>query len=468
MPYDPGLIGDPNNRLRTGNHFINDGTAGTGSRYSNPVFSAGPVYDVLTRRYVQGNQGTPYTGVLPGGGFSNAGIWTATNPTAVTDPAILANRAEGKPDDFPRLYTTVQQPAVANIAAAGLAAQPAQAAASQNSFERYRQESQAEIDKTRATAPAAYDTSATEAELRGANTRYEGASGETLAKMEARNKEFEEAQNRSLEAKQNELRTYEGAAQAVADRSVANARRAASAAMVGLGPDRSTGWSGARSNREARIYSDINLPLQRELSGLRTGLIGEGMGLEREYLGNDRTTMQFEQALNESFRGNTVATAQYLQNLRAQMRGLSIAEQGQLLAREADMLGLGQRLRSGEITIAGMLAALEKSATDYTYRQPFDPSRIAPTASYSPVAPTPNYRPNDAVPVIPGTSTGTTPTPPRPIVYPPMVTPPRFPTENRWNQPSGGWGFVNGEYIGRDADFYNDALSGPVVGRSYE
>lgn len=441
------------------------------------------VYDMLLREYVDPKTGNRYSGPIIGNGgavvgHSVNGQWSATpaqTNTGNNNAGSPSFAAGGVPPDFPKLVTTVQQPEVYNQAKAGLNALPGQAAKTGTAFDQLLAQQSEDLSKLRSTAPQAYDASGTEAELRGANQRFETGSNDVLSQMEQRNRDYEASQKANQEAKQAELGRYETAAQNVANRAVSNAERFQKGVMASANPDQSQGWSGAQSNRFARIYSDINTPLQRELSGLRTGLLTEGGNLNREYLANDNATLQFNQALNNAFRGNTVQISQYLQNLRTALRQASAQEAAQLIAREADTLGLGQRLRSGEISIAQMLQALERSAVDFTYQQPFDPSRVAATASFSPSWPTSRYTPQPNPVSVgggpqPSSGAGITdrerwaayarsPQYDRNLrpVSPPSTMP------NYGNPSANGWGYVNGEYIGNDANAWNDAVYGPVT-----
>lgn len=368
----------------------------------------GPVHDQLLG-WIDGKTGAPFTGQLPGGGYIVNGQWSATPPPGAAGKEDWAGSgggpgSSGRPSDFPKLVTTVQQPEVREYAKGALQALPGQTAATMSAFDKLMAQEKATSDKLRSTAGEVYDPSRTEGEVLGANKRFEEGSMDVLSRMEQRQKEYEAQQKATQDAKAAELRNYESKAQAVADLAVANAERQRKGAMASAGGN--TGWSGAQGNAYARIYAGVNTPLQAELSQRRTGLLGEEGALSREYLANDNARLSFNQALNESFRGNTVQAAQYLQNLRTTLRGLDAAEQDRLLAREADMLGLGQKLRAGEITTAQLLQALERSAVDFTYQQPFDPTRIAPTASWDPSAPTRNSEPRSYVPGSGQTRTG--------------------------------------------------------------
>lgn len=346
-------------------------------------------YDAATQQYVSAKSGNPWTGPIPGtNAFAIGGKWSATPVGgAAATPGGPTTPAADQPADFPKLVTTVQQPLVKDIATNMLKAQPAQAAATQTAFEKFTQQMKTDLDKARNAVPQAMDIDKTGAEIKGANLAYQNAGTSAIARTEQAIKDYEDAQRAGIQRKEAELRTYEARAQDVANRAVDYARRGIKAGMAGMGPARSTGASGALAGRYLRAYTDVNLPLQRELSGLRTGLIGEGMGLEREYLGNEQNQVRFSQALQDQFRGNTVQAAQYMQDLAMRARQMTQDEAFRFLAAETELPFLSQRLRAGEISIAQALQMLERSAVDFTYVQPYDPSRIPQTGVYDPVMP---------------------------------------------------------------------------------
>ncbi len=331
----------------------------------------------LYRNYADLKGGTQWKADQLGKAWKEWQTMQAGGPVA--EAAAKAAAEEAK---FPKLRTTVEQPDVASYASAGLKALPGQTAATMTAFDKLLAEQNKETASLRESAPGVYDSSKTEAELRGADTGFRTASGDVLSRKEKTDSDYEATQNAIQKQKEEELGRYSETRRKLAQQQVDAGTALQKGAMASAGGNQ--GWGGAQTNRAARLFERSWVPAEAEISQKRTGLLGEQGTLEREYLGNENATMAFEQGLNERFRDNTTATAQYLQGLRTQLRGLSVAEQDNLLRREADMLGLGQRLRAGEITTAQLLAALERSATKYSYAGNLNPADIAPTERYNP------------------------------------------------------------------------------------
>lgn len=337
----------------------------------------GPVYDVVSGSYVQQGDGRPYTGTLPGGGWAVSGKWSATPPPGV-------GAAVPPIDDKPKLMTTIEQPGVTNFVDEQRKAQPAAAQEAKTAFEKYRQDFAATQAQARATAPRAYDTSETAKQIQTATGDFKTAGQAAMARTDEAIKNFEQRQKDLVAQDRAEAAAYNtrvgAAARATALDAVARANRGTNANLVATGR---TQDSGALRGRRADIYArhmlPVELQLERERYGIESGITGKEHALETDYLGNEQNQARFNVALEDQFRGNTVAAAQYIQDLNLRTRAMSQDEAFRFLTVENEIPFLSQRLRAGEISIAQALAALERSATNYTYTQPFNPDTIPPT-----------------------------------------------------------------------------------------
>lgn len=290
-------------------------------------------------------------------------------------------------------------------------------------------------------------TAATDAAVRAQNDAYTTNQRGVQGDIATENKTYADTVAGRLAKLRDDLNTqnaqYETAAQSVADRSYAAAKRGND--LYHLTSGTPTSGSGALDNRMLRNYNDINIPLQQQLADRRYNQVNQldsaqaladnqnYQNLMSQYAGASATNADFanrgmsiEQYLNSLYGNNYNAaessgrnvyganlamdsgasalasdlagrasdtsrylsttdanTAAQIQALRTQTAGMSRAAAASYLQQLAVPAAVAQQILSGQIANQSQIQSLDERANAYTFNSPYDASRVPNSPGYS-------------------------------------------------------------------------------------
>lgn len=440
---------------------------GSGSRY-NASYASDYFYDALKRQYVT-KAGLPYTGPIGStGNFAVNGAWSATPPAGATDP--------NTPPAL-QVSNTVKTKEIFDPTVAAISQQAKQAAKTQEELTSFKDTASDILNRTYTRTQGAADTSGTAAALNKSLDTQEAAQRGLTAEAEQRNKAYT-AQTQSLLDKMDKAFADEEAkTRAVGERAMnIGLTQGQLIPLVSGGADTVTARSGAGTSRALAAVTNALLPVEQQIAANRRYSISNfERPIQSELYRNDMALVDAKSSLERQFGGDRRAVIQYLQGLAQQASQLDQQSAEFFLSQKLRLLGLPEQFMASNISNLTALQRLLASARDDVIAQPFDPSLVPGAVSYPINVPGRSYRPSGdglSMPGVPATATTTGAGGAAPVVPTPLRwTQEQINAYYRSRQPagydpnyqSGGWGFVNDRYIGKDADFYNDAFYGDVV-----
>lgn len=404
-----------------------------------------PIYDSrglivgYTNEGASTNTGRTYTaGTGTGAAMGVAGVAGAASPNGLPTSAGTTQPATPAVPQF-TVTRTVKNPNVTAAVDASIANQQTTGEQLTKTFQDFMEEARqinAQAKTQLAKDQAAFDPSRVERELTDTNRNYQAAQNQVSSDIAASNRDYAAETKATLERLSAENRAYETAAQAVAAQAVAQAQKRNNLFQLTSGTPTSN--SGAMTNRAIRAYTDINVPLQRELSDRRYRQISDiERPLNRELYGNDQSLLARQSSLESDFAARQTDTSRYLQTLRMQVAGMERTQAQDYLRNLGLPFEIAQRVISGEIANLGALQNLDERANWYTLNRPYDESRI-PDVNYNPVfTPDRDYFPEN--PQLPNLNQGS-----RNIGAPNAYVPPAAqnrgdPTNIAYFQETGVW-----------------------------
>ena len=141
-----------------------------------------------------------------------------------------------------------------------------------------------------------------------------------------------------------------------------------------------------------RAVSDIEVPLQRELSARRYGQIADvERQYQRELYGQDQALLARESGLAADFAGRDENTARYLNDLRMKVAGMARNQAQDYLRGLGLPFDMAQRIIAGDIANLGGIQALDERANYYTVATPYNESRLPQVSSPAYVSPSRGY-----------------------------------------------------------------------------
>lgn len=346
------------------------------------------VYNTAKQAYESAKSGTPWHGKVVGG-------YAVHGKFSSTPSADMPAEAGSSPVQF-TVTKTVKQPEVATATGNLLKNQQQVASQTATGFQDFLNQAR-EVNAQNKTQlgkdQAAFDTTKIEGQLPAINSDYRNAQNDITGSIVDRNKTYADQTQGVLDRLTAANKTYEANAQAVADRAFAAATKRNSLYQLTSGTP--TSGSGNMSNRAIRAYSDINIPLQRELADRNYSQIANiERPYQRELYGNDMGVFNRESALASDFAGRDEGTAKYLQTLKMQVAGMSRQQALSYLTGLGLPLELGQRLIAGDVANLGGIQRLDDAANFYTAQTPFDASRLPSIQSFPVSYPGRSYSPS--------------------------------------------------------------------------
>lgn len=440
------------------NPYLNPQSAATIARRQfhrdNPNLGAVRL-DSALGQYV-GADGNPYTGPITGNGgavlgYSNAGQWSATNPNPEPTPPAFQRNV---------LYPETAGPAtaIASTVATG----------SSLDFSKMLKDLATEHKASTDAAIKSYDTAPLETEVRGLQRSYETGQGDVLTKFGESNARYAQEtkdaiarMTAELDKTEANIRTQAGAASSLAG-SVAR--------FPGVGGgDTITSNNAGLAPRIARATLMPQLAAEERIGNLRYGQVANiEMPADQRLYQNDQGLLSFTAALNDKFRGDRFQIASFLNDAKTRMASMPMQLQENYANYVLKLIGGEQAIAAGQLS---NLTAAQRliAASEFLQRDIPEPATAA-MQSYPVSAPNmggPSRQPSldDLMRLLSqqrGGGGGEQPVRsyPNPSQY-----------LNRFaagipfdpNYTSGGSGFVNGQYIGADADAKNWAAYGPEL-----
>lgn len=343
------------------------------------------IYNSQTKRYESSKTGNAWTGAIRGtNAFANNGAWTDKDPGG----------AENNPQ-LPQFTTikTEKQPGIATATGGLLDSFKKNATSTGTAFESFLSEARdvnAGAKAQLAKDKAAFDTSKLEGELPKINQNYRAAQTNLTGQMKASNEDYAKQTADTIARLSDENAKYESAARAAADKAIGNATARVNLYQLTSGTP--TSGSGNLTNRYARAVTDIEVPLQRELSARRYGQIADiERPYARELYGQDQALLARESALTQDFAVRDENTARYLSDLKMRVAGMARNQAQDYLRGLGLPFEMAQRILAGDISNLGGLQALDERANYYSVATPYQDSRLPMVSSPAYSAPSRGY-----------------------------------------------------------------------------
>lgn len=342
------------------------------------------VYNSQSKRYESAKTGNAWTGAIRGtNAFANNGAWTDQDPGGATQPQL------------PQFSTikTEKQPGIATATGGLLDTFNKNATSTGTAFEDFLTQARdvnAQAKTQLGKDQAAFDTSKLETTLPKINQDYRATQTNLTGRMAETNKDYAKQTADTIARLNDENAKYEAAARAAADKAIGNATARVNLYQLTSGTP--TSGSGNLTNRYMRAASDIEIPLQRELSARRYGQITDvERPYQRELYGQDQALLARESGLAADFAGRDENTARYLNDLRMKVAGMARNQAQDYLRGLGLPFDMAQRIIAGDITNLGGIQALDERANYYTVATPYDESRLPQVSSPAYVSPSRGY-----------------------------------------------------------------------------
>lgn len=342
------------------------------------------IYNAQTKRYESAKTGQAWTGAIRGtNAFANNGAWTDKDPGGASQPAL---------PEFTTIKTE-KQPGIATATGGLLDTFKKNATSTGTAFGDFLSEARDVNAKAKVQLgkdQAAFDTSKLETQLPKINEDYRATQTNLTGRMADSNQAYAKETADTIARLNDENSKYEAAARAAADKAIGNATARVNLYQLTSGTP--TSGSGNLTNRYMRAVSDIEVPLQRELSARRYGQIADvERQYQRELYGQDQALLARESGLAADFAGRDENTARYLNDLRMKVAGMARNQAQDYLRGLGLPFDMAQRIIAGDIANLGGIQALDERANYYTVATPYNESRLPQVSSPAYVSPSRGY-----------------------------------------------------------------------------
>ena len=342
------------------------------------------IYNAQTKRYESAKTGQAWTGAIRGtNAFANNGAWTDKDPGGASQPAL---------PEFTTIKTE-KQPGIATATGGLLDTFKKNATSTGTAFDSFLSEARDVNAKAKVQLgkdQAAFDTSKLETQLPKINEDYRATQTNLTGQMKASNADYAKQTADTIARLNDENAKYEAAARAAADKAVSNATARVNLYQLTSGTP--TSGSGNLTNRYMRAVSDVEIPLQRELSARRYGQIADiERPYQRELYGQDQALLARESALTTDYALRDENTARYLSDLRMRVAGMARNQAQDYLRGLGLPFEMAQRIIAGDISNLGGLQALDERANYYTVATPYQDTRLPQVNTPAYVSPSRGY-----------------------------------------------------------------------------